>query len=101
MERVFELIKNNAIQNGATEEFFEEMKDRILEACNYWITLLEYHPNHEEDVLVIGFSYTSSTISTCIAKYDAEKKLFVKDDQEFRALGWRPLPKTKFESENS
>lgn len=101
LERIFELIKKASVKDGDSEELFASMKLSIIEACNYWITLSEEKPKHEEEVFAIGFTSFSDVITCRVAKYDGQRDAFIENGDDFRVLGWRPLPKMKFVSVNN
>lgn len=93
MERIFELIKNESISDGASEEFLNNISYYVEKANEYWIALNQRMPQDGETVLAFGSLLHSYHISYAIVVFDKTNNIFIESDQEFRVFGWRPLPK--------
>ena len=102
MSLLFDLIKKENIDDGASEEFVDNAAYIVESALNYWITLNQAIPENEQDVLAIG-TYSSigkNELMHAVVKYKADGSYFLLGDSVFKVFGWRPLPGLELSSFN-
>ena len=98
MSIIFEQIKKESLTDGGSEELLDGSEYYVERALNYWITLNQALPEDSEIVLAIGCRSFSENITIEIVKFNKDGNYFSDGDNEFRAFGWRPLPKINISS---
>ena len=94
MSLLFDLVKKEYIDDGASEELVNSAEYFMELALNYWITLNQAIPENNQDVLAIG-TYSAiekNKLMHAVVKYKEDGSYFLLGDAEFKVFGWRPLP---------